>query len=304
MVGNDQYLECTSLCEAVSIDIQDNSFTLHLYILPIFGTNIVFGVQWLKTLGPVLTNYNTLSMQFFYQDRLVVLQGEHETHSGLLTQHQFCRIFLHQSDTSYFHITMLIEPVPSTTNSEPPQEIQHLLSKFELLFRQPQTLPLARTTDHHIHLLPHSLPVNVLPYHYPHYQKQEIEAQVDSMLQKGLIQSSMSPFSSLVLLVRKSDGTWRFCVDYRALNAVTVWDRFPIPTIDELLNELGGAQCFSKLDLLQGYHQIRMKQDDIPKTAFRKHHDHYEFKVMSFGLYNAPSSFPATMNMLFRPYLQ
>ena len=102
MVGNDQYLECTSLCEAVSIDIQDNSFTLHLYILPIFGTNIVFGVQWLKTLGPVLTNYNTLSMQFFYQDRLVVLQGEHETHSGLLTQHQFCRIFLHQSDTSYF----------------------------------------------------------------------------------------------------------------------------------------------------------------------------------------------------------
>lgn len=161
-----------------------------------------------------------------------------------------------------------------------------------------------RDTDHYIHLISQATLVNIRPYRYPYYQKHKIEIQVDSMLQQGLIQPSTSPFLSSVLLAKKHDGSWHFFVDYRTLNAFTIKDRFPIPTIDELLDELGGARCFSKLDLLQGYHQIRMHAANIPKTTFRTHHGHYEFKGMPFGLCNAPSSFQATMNLIFRPYLR
>jgi hypothetical protein len=146
--------------------------------------------------------------------------------------------------------------------------------------------------------------VNIRPYRYPPALKTEIEKQIEDMLKKGIIQPSSSLFFSPILLVKKKDGTYRFCVDFRHLNGLTLKSKFPIPVSDQLMDEIGKASWFSNLDLRSGFHQILLKPGEEFKTAFQSHLGQYEFRVMAFGLSGAPGTFQGAMNATLAPGLR
>lgn len=180
----------------------------------------------------------------------------------------------------------------------------NLLATFDDVFTEPHSIPPPKSRDHRIHLRPDMAPVVVRPYCYPTLQKDDLEQQCAVMLAQGIIRRSMSAFSSLVLLVKKHDGTWRFCIDYRAHNELTIKDKLLIPVVDELLDELTGVCFFTKLDLRSGYHQVRMHEPDIQKMAFRTHEGLFEFLVMPFGLTNTSATLQVFMNEVLRHFLR
>jgi hypothetical protein len=206
-------------------------------------------------------------------------------------------------------VAQLVQLSPLVSTKDQPKPtipagVQALLQKYSELFQEPKSLPPQRNCDHSIPLQQGTQPVNIKPYKYSPTQKDEIEKQLKEMLQQGIIKPSTSPFASPVLLVKKKDGTWRFCIDYKHLNNITVKNKYPLPIVDELLDELHGAELFTKLDLQSGYHQIRLLPSDEHKTTFRTHNGHWEFLVMPFGLTNAPATFQAIMNDNFAPMLR
>ncbi|GJS53782.1 putative reverse transcriptase domain-containing protein [Tanacetum coccineum] len=164
-------------------------------------------------------------------------------------------------------------------------------------------LPPIREIKSRIELTPGSTSVAKSPYRLAHSEWEELSGQLKELQDKGFIRPSSSPWGAPVLFVKKKDGSFRMCIDYRELNKLTVKNRYPLPRIDDLFDQLQGSQFFSKIDLRSGYHQLRVHEDDIPKTAFRTRYGHFEFTVMPFGLTNAPAIFMDLMNRVCRPYL-
>ena len=256
-------------------------------------------MHWLETMSPMWVDWRKKVMRFKYQGARITLRGvKDKLNSCIAISGKHLQGLLNTGAVEQvIHMCHMAER-PMTETCIPP-EVQPLLDKHQQVFTTPDSLPPHREFDHKIPLLPGAKHVNVKPYRYNPMQKQEIETQVTTMLNQGVIQHSTSSFASPVLLVRKKDGTWRFCVDYRMLNSVTMQHKYPMPVVEELLDELAGAKYFTKLDLRAGYHQIRLVEGEEHKTAFKTHHGLYEFKVMPFGLTNAPATFQAAMNILF-----
>ncbi|GJU44120.1 putative reverse transcriptase domain-containing protein [Tanacetum coccineum] len=164
-------------------------------------------------------------------------------------------------------------------------------------------LPPVRQVEFQIDLIPGTTPVARAPYKLAPSKMQELSNQLQELSDRGFIRPSTSPWGALVLFVKKKDGSFRMCIDYRELNKLTIKNRYPLPRIDELFDQLQGSSVYSKIDLRSGYHQLRVRDEAIPKTAFRTRYRHYEFQVMPFGLTNAPAVFMDLMNRVCKPFL-
>nr|GEU58301.1 putative reverse transcriptase domain-containing protein [Tanacetum cinerariifolium] len=160
-----------------------------------------------------------------------------------------------------------------------------------------------RQVEFQIDLVPDAAPVARAPYRLAPFEMKELAEQLQELSDKGFIRPSSSPWGASVLFVKKKDGSLRMCIDYRELNKLTVKNRYPLPRIDDLFDQLQGSSVYSKINLRSGYHQLRVREEDIPKTVFRTRYGHYEFYVMPFGLTNAPAVFMDLMNRVCKPYL-
>ncbi|GJZ33214.1 ty3-gypsy retrotransposon protein [Tanacetum coccineum] len=302
MLGNGKFEKSRGICKGVLITFPELQILEDFYPLDLESTYVILGIKWLQTLGDTSVNWKKLTMSFEIDNKRVMIKGDRGLCRSLVSYKALLRSL--QKKKGGFLVEMKSLDESSELSTKQPEEHNQILAESEDVFHLPRGLPPHRDHEHAIVLKEGTTLISVRPYRYPYAQKNEIEKLVKEMLEAGVIQPSSSPFSSPVLLVKKKDGSWRFCVDYRALNKATVLDKFPIPVIDELLDKLHGATIFSKLDLKSGYHQIRMKDEDVSKTAFRTHEGHYEFLVMPFGLTNAPATFQSLMNKVFSSLLR
>nr|GEZ26198.1 hypothetical protein [Tanacetum cinerariifolium] len=283
-VANGQVMSSVFQCKNFKWTIHGQVFETDVMILPLGGCEMVLGIQWLATLGVIQFDFKNLVTNFMINGKRCVLRGTpqstlqwiHGKHVSSSLNHmgvEISNMALCVCPSTLMHI--------NGSSTKPNSNIQTLLQDFSTVFDTPKDLPPIRSHDHIIPLHPNTPPISVRPYKHPPNQKDTIELMVKELLEAGVIRNSQNSFSSPIVM-----------------------DKFPIPIIEELLDELYGAKVFSKLDLRSGYHQIRMNHGDIHKTAFRTHEGHYEFLVTPFGLTNAPSTFQSLMNTVFKPYLR
>ncbi|KAJ9514751.1 hypothetical protein QJQ45_028514 [Haematococcus lacustris] len=279
-----------------------------LHCTRLHGFDIILGKPWLAEINPCIDWKHNI-MTFHHAGKKHTLRAPPAPRDPDLDRYTISTAGLRTAVREKQPMFMVsITPATPTVPSVETHQVMDctpVLKDFAPVFPEdlPAGLPPERAVDHRIDLEPNKRPPVRSTYAMSTCELAELKKQITEMQEKGFIRPSTSPYASGVLFVRKKDGTFRMCIDYRPLNRITIKNKYPLPRVDNLLDRLHGATIFSKIDLRQGYHQIRIAPEDIPKTAFRTRYGHFEFTVMPFGLCNAPATFQRLMNDIFRQEL-
>ena len=274
------------VCRDCFVVIAGYEHTYDFILLDMGEPDVIIGMDWLTSFRAVIDCY-AHSMTFV-------------TAEGTRLQFLGDRLSTRRTDPLDALIASIWAEDTGAQRSVFPRVVREYVDVFP---EELPGLPPHREVEFTIDIVQGTAPIALPMYRMAPAELAEMEVQIADLLRLGFIRRSKSPWAAPALFAKKKDGTLRLCIDYRKLNAVTVKNKYPLPRIDDLFDQLWGARCFSKIDLRSGYHQLLIREEDIPKTAFRTRRGLYEFVVMPFGLTNAPAAFMDLMNRVFDDYL-
>ncbi|XP_057506656.1 uncharacterized protein LOC130789864 [Actinidia eriantha] len=282
------------VCRGCVLVIADRRIEADLVVMDMSGFDIILGMDWLSSNRAIVD---------CFRRRVTITISSGDSFYFVGDRLDFSTSSLHhlrgRQYTAGYLASLWAEEGEAALDELPP-----IVCEYADVFPEDLPgLPPIRDIEFGIDLAPGTMPISAPAYRMAPAELKELKTQIEDLLSKGFIRPSASPWGAPVLFAKKKDGSLRLCIDYRKLNRVTIKNKYPLPRIDDLLDQLRGSKCFSKIDLRSGYHQLRVHEQDISKTAFRSRWGHYEFLVMPFGLTNAPAAFMDLMNRIFSPFL-
>ncbi|GKA24212.1 putative reverse transcriptase domain-containing protein, partial [Tanacetum coccineum] len=297
-------LTTNTILRGCTLNLKNHLFKIDLLPIKLGGFDVIVGMDWMAKHRVKVVCYEKY-IRVLYGNDMLIIQGERsgvknesrlEVISSIRTQRYFdkgCQVFL-------------IQMMKKEETEAPERRIEDVpvVRDFSEVFPEDLSgLPPTRQVEFHIELIPGAAPVARAPCRLAPAEMKELAEHLKELSNKGFIRPSSSLWGALILFVKMKDGSFRMCIYYRELNKLTVKNHYPLPRIDDLFDQLQGSIIYLKIDLRSSYHQLRVREEDIPKTAFRTRYRHYEFQVMPFGLTNAPAVFMDLMNRVCKPYL-
>ncbi|GJW89019.1 putative reverse transcriptase domain-containing protein [Tanacetum coccineum] len=297
--------ETNTVLRGCTLGLLGHPFNIDLMPIELGSFDVIIGMDWLAKNHAVIVCDEKI-VRIPYGNEILIVQGDKSDKEKKSTLsiiscvkaqkyiEKGCQLFLAQ---------VMVKETEDKSKEKRLEDVPTVRDFPEVFPEDLPGLPPIRQVEFQIDLVPGAAPVARAPYRLAPSEMEELSTQLQELSDKGFIRPSSSPWGALVLFVKKKDGSFRMCIDYRELNKLTVKNRYPLSRIDDLFDQLQGSSVYSKIDLRSGYHQLRVRDEDIPKTAFRTRYGHYEFQVMPFGLTNAPAVFMDLMNRVCRPYL-
>ncbi|KAI3682772.1 hypothetical protein L1987_83010 [Smallanthus sonchifolius] len=297
-LANGKLINTEEVIQGCTLCLKNHTFSIDLLPVDLGSFDVVIGMDWLSKNHAEIVCFEKIVQIPLSNGEVLSIQGEKSGVTLRMINCMKARKCLRKGYCVF--LAHVVEKKPK----ERRLEYIPIVRDYPKVFPEDLPgLPPPRQVEFRIDLVPGSAPIARSPYRLAPSEMQELSNQLQELLDKGFIRPSFSPWGAPVLFVKKKDGTFRMCIDYRELNKLTIKNRYPLPRIDDLFDQLQGSSFYSKIDLHSGYHQLRIQEEDVPKTAFRTRYGHYEFLVMPFGLTNAPAVFMDLMNRVCKPYL-